>query len=38
MPRLAKTKKKPSEKGAGGDGFEAISSVAFNETTSLNLQ
>jgi hypothetical protein len=37
MPRLAKTKKKPSEKEAGGDGFEAILSVAINETTSLNL-
>jgi hypothetical protein len=38
MPRLAKAKKKPSEKEAGGDGFEAILSVATNETTSPNLQ
>jgi hypothetical protein len=37
MPRLAKTKKKPSEKEAGGDGVEAILSVTTNETTSLNL-
>jgi hypothetical protein len=37
MPRLAKTKKKPLEKEAGGNGFEAILSVAVNETTSLNL-
>jgi hypothetical protein len=40
MPRLAKAKKKPSEKEAcgDGDGFEAISSVGVSETTSLNLQ
>jgi hypothetical protein len=38
MPRTAKTKKKTSEKEVGGDGFEAISLVAINETTSLNLQ
>ncbi len=38
MPRLAKAKKKPSGKEAGGDGFEAILSIATNETTSLNLQ
>jgi hypothetical protein len=38
MPRLAKNKKKTLEKEAGGDGFEAISSVAANETTSLYLQ
>ncbi len=38
MPRLAKAKKKPSEKGAGGDSLEAILSVAVDETTSLNLQ
>jgi hypothetical protein len=38
MPRLAKAKKKPSEKEASGDGdgFEAISSVGVSETTSLN--
>jgi hypothetical protein len=38
MPRLAKTKKKSSGKEAGVDSFEAILSVAVNETTSLNLQ
>ena len=40
MPRLAKAKKKPSEKEASGDGdgFEAVSSVGVGETTSLNLQ
>jgi hypothetical protein len=38
MPRLAKNKKKPSEKEADGDGFAVILSVAINETTSLNLQ
>jgi hypothetical protein len=38
MPRTAKTKKKPSEKEVCGDGFEAIPSVAVDETTSLNLQ
>jgi hypothetical protein len=38
MPRLVKTKKKPSEKEAGDDGFEVILSVAINETTSLNLR
>jgi hypothetical protein len=38
MPRLAKTKKKPSKKEAGDDGFEAVSSVAINGTISLNLQ
>jgi hypothetical protein len=38
MPRLAKAKKKTSEKEAGGEGFHAILSVAVNESTSLNLQ
>ncbi len=40
MPRLAKTKKKPSEKKASGagDGFEAIFSVGVGESTSLNMQ
>jgi hypothetical protein len=38
MPRTAKTKKKPSEKEVGGDGFKAILLVAVNETTSLYLQ
>ncbi len=40
MQRLAKAKKKPSEKEASGDsnGFKAISSVGVSETTSLNLQ
>jgi hypothetical protein len=38
MPRTAINKKKTSEKEVGGDGFEAILSVAVNETTSLNLQ
>jgi hypothetical protein len=40
MPRLAKAKKKPSEKEASGDGdgFEAIFSVGVSETTSFNLQ
>jgi hypothetical protein len=37
MPRPAKTKKKPSGKGVGGDGLEAISFVTFNETYSPNL-
>ncbi len=37
---LAKTKKKPSEKEASGDGdgFEAILSVGVGESTSLNMQ
>jgi hypothetical protein len=40
MPRLAKTKKKPSEKEGSGDddGFEAILSVGVGESTSLNMQ
>ena len=40
MPRVAKTKKKPSEKEASsdGDGFKAISSVGVGESTSLNMQ
>ena len=40
MPRLAKTKKKPSEKEASGDGdgFKAILSVGVGESTSLNMQ
>jgi hypothetical protein len=40
MPRVAKTKKKPSEKEASGDGdgFEAISSVGVSENTSLNMK
>jgi hypothetical protein len=40
MPRVAKTKKKPSEKEASGDadGFEAILSVGVGESTSLNMQ
>ncbi len=40
MPRLAKTKKKPSEKVArgDGDGFEAILSVGVGENTRLNMQ
>jgi hypothetical protein len=40
MPRLAKAKKKPSEKEASGDGdgFGAISSVGVSEITSLNLR
>ena len=40
MPRVAKTKKKSSEKGAcgDGDGFEAISSVGVCESTSLNMK
>jgi hypothetical protein len=37
MPRTAKTKKKPSEKEVGGDGFEAILLVTVNDTTSSNL-
>jgi hypothetical protein len=37
MPMTAKTKKKPSEKVAGCDGFEAILLVAISETTSTNL-
>jgi hypothetical protein len=38
MPRVAKTKKIPSEKEASGDGdgFEAILSVGVGESTSLN--
>jgi hypothetical protein len=32
MPRPAKTKKKLSEKGVGGDGLEAILLVALNKT------
>jgi hypothetical protein len=40
MPRLAKAKKKPSEKetNGDGDGFEGISSVGVSETANLNLQ
>jgi hypothetical protein len=38
MPRLAKTKEKPSENEAGGDGIEATLSVAVYGTTSLNLR
>jgi hypothetical protein len=40
MPRVAKTKKKPSEKEASGDGdgSEAILSVGVGESTSLNMQ
>jgi hypothetical protein len=40
MPRIAKAKKKPSEKEASGDGdgFEAISSVDVSESSSLNVQ
>jgi hypothetical protein len=40
MPRIAKAKKKPSEKETTGDadGFEVISSVGVSESTSLNLQ
>jgi hypothetical protein len=40
MPRLAKTKKNPSEEEASGDGdgFEAILSVGVGESTSLNMQ
>ncbi len=40
MPRLAKTKKKTSEKEASGDDdeFEAILSVGGGESTSLNMQ
>jgi hypothetical protein len=41
MPRIAKPKKKPSEKASGdgdGDGFESISSVGVSENTSLNIQ
>jgi hypothetical protein len=39
MPRLARTKQKPSEKEASGDGdgFKAISSVGVGESTSLNM-
>jgi hypothetical protein len=37
MPRPAKTKIKPSEKGVRGDGLEAIFLVSLNETTSPNL-
>ena len=39
MPRIAKAKKKPSEKetSGDGDGFEAISSIGVSESTSLNL-
>jgi hypothetical protein len=36
MLRLVKTKKKPSEKGVGGDGLAAILLVALNETISPN--
>jgi hypothetical protein len=37
MPKIATAKKKPSEKEASGDGdgFEAISSVGFSESTIL---
>ncbi len=40
MPRVAKTKKKPSEKEASGDGdgFKAINSVGVGESTSLNMK
>ncbi len=40
MPRVPKTKKKPSEKEASGDGdcFEAILSVGIGESTSLNMK
>jgi hypothetical protein len=40
MPRIAKAKKKPSEKEASGDGdgFESISSVDVSENTSINMQ
>ncbi len=40
MPKLAKTKKKSSEKEASGDGdgFEAILSVGVGESTGLNMQ
>jgi hypothetical protein len=40
MPRIAKPKKKPSEKEASGDddGFESVSSVGVSESTSLNMQ
>jgi hypothetical protein len=40
MPRLAKAKKKPSEKVASdeGDGVEVILSVGVGESTSLNMQ
>jgi hypothetical protein len=40
IPRIAKAKKKPSEKEASGDGdgFEAILSVGASEGTSLNMQ
>ncbi len=40
MPTEAKTKKKPSEKEASGDGdgFEAILSVDVGESTSLSMK
>ncbi len=40
MPMVAKTKKKPSEKDArgDGDGFEAILSVDVGESTSLSMK
>ncbi len=40
MPRIAKAKKKPSEKEASGDGdgFESVFSVGVSESTSLNMQ
>jgi hypothetical protein len=40
LPRIAKPKKKPSEKEASGDGdgFESIFLVGFSESTSLNMQ
>jgi hypothetical protein len=40
MPRLAKTKKKPSGKEASGDGdgFEAILSVGVGESTCFDMQ
>jgi hypothetical protein len=40
MPRIARAKKKPSEKetSGDGDGVEAILSVGVDESTSLNMQ
>ena len=40
MPRIAKAKKKPSEKetSGDGDGFEAILSVDVGESTSLSMK
>jgi hypothetical protein len=35
--KASQNQEKPSEKGVGGDGLEAISLVALNETTSPNL-